>query len=234
MAYVRDNLSAVKAGGFDMDHFTKQPDWWIALANLTDWFDWDAIGAIGTVGAFVFAISLATRDSRDRRERSGSIIMAVMHPLSSAINVLASQWNAGLEARQAPDVIFLRILATGVFDEMRKMMEEVSIKELPTPAAIDAFIAARSALKNISTEGLHYAESHPAKLLPWVPLRVNDLIAYHEQLVTEALRFVPKQRLLAEMTRGGSSQDHKQLQRSQGRLAALPKWISGLIRWKKD
>lgn len=193
-----------------MDHFTSRPDWWTALANLTDWFDWDAIGAIGTVGAFVVAITLATRDSRDRRERNGSIIMAVMHPLSTVINVLRSQWNAGIEARQAPDVIFLRILATGVFDEMRKMMEEVSIKELPTPAAIDAFIAARSALTNISIEGLRYAQEHPAKLLPWVPLRVDDLIAYHEQLASEALRFVPKRRLLAEMTRGGPSQDHKQ------------------------
>lgn len=185
-----------------MPSFEQPPEWTVPIADLTAWFDWDALGAIGTVGALVFAIVLASRDSRDRRERNASVIMAVMQPIASVINVLENQWVEGLKLGHPPDVIFGRILATGLLQEMRLVLAEISVKDLPTAAAVDSFVAARSALENIAVEGKVHAENHPARLVAWLPQRCADLVRYHEALAGEALRFIPRRRLVSEMTRG--------------------------------
>lgn len=187
-----------------MPSFETPPQWTERLANLTAWFEWEALGAVGTVGALIFAILLASRDSRDRRERSASLIMAVMHPIATVINVLDTHWVAGLKSGHPPDVVFQRLLNTELLQEMRSVLEEISVKDLPTASAMDTFIAARSALRNIAVEGQGYAADHPAKLTVWLPQRISDLIKYHEALALEVQRFIPKRRLVSEMTRSGS------------------------------
>jgi hypothetical protein len=175
------------------------PAWTVPIAEVTAWFNWDALGAIGSFGALFLALLLATRDSRDRRERSASLVMAVMHPIGTVIQMLEDQWEKGRKGNLNAADVFNYILVTQVLEEMRSVMDEVHTKELPTARAMDAFVAARAAIKNIGIEGKKYADESPHLLVDWVPKRAANLRRYHSVLAEEALRFVSAKRLLKEM-----------------------------------
>ncbi|MGV9009882.1 hypothetical protein [Brevundimonas sp.] len=179
--------------------FETPPQWTVPIANLTDWFDWTAIAALGTIATLAIAIALATRDSRERRSAKAAIIMAAIQPLTTAIQTIDQQWALGRELGQAPELVFGRLIKISVLDEMRVSMFEIKPSELPTARAIDAFIAARAAMKNIKEEGQELAARDAQLLIEWVPTRVEDLMRYHETLIQEALKFTTKRKLTAEL-----------------------------------
>lgn len=179
--------------------FLSPPAWTVPLADLTQWFDWGAIGALGTVATLLMAVRLATRDSAERRVAKAAIIMAAIQPIAAVIKTIDGQWALGQKLGQAPEVVFQRLVKIEVLDEMRTSMFEIKPSELPTVRSIDAFIAARSALKNIKEEGLDLMRLDPNRLITWVPSRVGDLMRYHDALVEEALKFTSQKNLLAEM-----------------------------------
>lgn len=79
-----------------MPTFEHPPEWWISLANLTDWFDWDAIGAVGTVGALFYTIRLATMSERQTLQRQGVFLQWVADPFKTAL-VILDGGHAGFE-----------------------------------------------------------------------------------------------------------------------------------------
>ncbi|WP_162998008.1 hypothetical protein [Brevundimonas lutea] len=179
--------------------FETPPTWAIPIANLTQWFDWNAIETIGTVATLLVAVSLATRDSRDRRAAKAALIVAAIQPIAVVVKTINQQWDLGKKLSQAPEVVFNRLIKIDVLDEMRVTMLEIRLAELPTARSIDAFSAARAALKNIKAEGIDLCGQNPSLLNEWIPGRVDDLTRYHHALVEEALRFTSKRKLLEEL-----------------------------------
>lgn len=101
---------------------------WAATVN------WDAWSAIGSLGAVWAAIWLANRGFRDARERDMATIEAIIVLANGLKDVYRGRSNRDLPVDPIdPDQL-------NVFAQLRLLIENIKVTELPTRVTADAFM----------------------------------------------------------------------------------------------
>lgn len=130
--------------------FEHTPDtwWWIAGANLTQWFYWPALSAIFSAGALSATIFLATRSDRERRDRQ---TVAVQTAVNSMTNVVFTARGAleHIEQGMGFEDAYAKAFA---FMERTRTVEKVHefpMKEFPNPQCLGAWMMALAVMADI-------------------------------------------------------------------------------------
>lgn len=132
-----------------MPTFATPPDWWISLANLTQWLYWPAWAAIFTLIALWNVTRLADRGRRDERRKDAAKLVGVATLLEAALHpyrVIYKEVQIKLLDQESVTIKMQPFDGIGLIERLDK----IDVLEFPTPASISAFVAARIRLLNIS------------------------------------------------------------------------------------
>lgn len=125
--------------------------WWVAAANLTDWFYWPAISAVLSFAALLKTIDIATRSDRERRAREISLVKAMLFCTGTGVGCLRVDARNVAAATDVQEMIS-RVKTASMLPQLAWAMEQLKIQDIPATEAIDTYVSAWHAMKYYQTD----------------------------------------------------------------------------------
>lgn len=127
-----------------MPTFETPPDWWISLANLTDWFEWPAIAAVLTFLVLVNTVRLADRANREARHRDATYLHGVATILIKTCAAFES--SSDRDKKTADNDNLKALIEVWEDSEMFEQYGSVDPKNLPTADTFQAYLNGKLAI----------------------------------------------------------------------------------------
>lgn len=162
-----------------MPKFQTPPDWWVSLANLTDWFEWDAIAAVGTLAAAFWAIHTWRSGQKDGRRRDAAVITAAVQPIAVTAKVLDLLFMH-LQSGRPENASVQMVVAPGALHNQRAAMANVQSVHLPSAFAIDVVSAGLSVIDS----AIGFADEYLASEKPEVRAALIKALAETRRCAT--------------------------------------------------
>ncbi|MNT05120.1 hypothetical protein D3C72_1397290 [compost metagenome] len=144
-----------------MPTFEQPPEWWVSLANLTQWLYWPAWASIFTLLALLNTARLADRSNRETRHKDAVFLMATRELLIDFIQFLDAGDDSFYDFAQARGHIVggetwtpaVKKLIAGQFraanekvwedDRIVEQLDAIKLSDFPTVPAFLTFSSAR-------------------------------------------------------------------------------------------
>lgn len=130
-----------------MPTFEQQPDWWVSLATLTQWLHWPAVSALLSFLALTATIRLADRARREARRKDIAILLGLAEALATVDDIYRGMLKRMNE--QNYKIELAAAIEVAMIDHFAKVIEQVKLTDLPTPAAAGVFVTVRAWLERM-------------------------------------------------------------------------------------
>lgn len=128
-----------------MPSFQQPPDWWVSLANLTQWVYWPAVSSILSFAAIIFTIRLADRGRRESKRKDAAFLRSVAY-LLHGVNGVAEAGITNIWFTGRLDASALGMHRSFEKTKIADHVGEIQLTDFPDEDSLHVFLVGRLAL----------------------------------------------------------------------------------------